>query len=88
MVKTGFITPMEFVKLMSYNPAEILGNGKGTLAKGAAADIVIIDPDKEHVINAMSFASKGKNTPWHGRKVCGAVEMTIVGGKIVYTIER
>lgn len=48
---------------MSYNPAKVLGSDRGTLNQGAVADVTIIHPDKEYVIDAEAFVSKGKNTP-------------------------
>ena len=51
---------------------------------GSPADVTIIDPDTEYVIDSMDFLSKGKNTPFNGRKVKGQVTTTICDGKIVY----
>lgn len=84
LVDTGIITPMQMAEKMSWNPAKILGIDKGSLAEGKIADIVIIDPRAEYCIDTATFASKGKNTPFHGRKVRGRVLRTIVAGKIVY----
>jgi dihydroorotase len=66
---------------MSYAPARILGINKGTLSEGKNADIVIIDENKQRIIDKNSFYSKSKNTPYHGYKLSGTVEYTIVGGK-------
>lgn len=84
LVKKGYLTPIELVRRMSTNPCRILGIEGGTLAPGAPADITIADFDAEYVIDKKQFVSKGKNTPFHGRKVFGKVEYTIVGGKVVY----
>jgi dihydroorotase len=84
LVKTGYLTPMQMVEKMSYNPARVLGIEKGTLEVGRAADIVIADPKEAYRINAEEFASKGKNTPFHGKEVTGRVKVTIVDGKIVF----
>ena len=84
LVDKGVITPMQMAEKMSYNPAKILGIDKGSLAEGKTADIVIIDPQAEYVIRAEEFESKGKNTPFHGRKVKGKVLRTIAAGKTVY----
>ena len=54
---------------------------------GRVADITIIDPSAEYVIDKNTFASKGRNTPFHGRKVHGRVMATIVDGKVVYQAE-
>lgn len=87
LVDKGILTPMQMAEKMSYNPSKILGIDRGTLAEGAAADVVIIDPDAVYVIDASSFASRGRNTPFDGRKVKGKVRMTICGGEIVYQEE-
>jgi len=84
LVKKGYITPLQMAAKMSYNPAKVLGIDKGTLNEGAAADITIINPDKEYAIDVDTFVSKGKNTPFNGYKVFGEVEYTILGGMIVY----
>lgn len=84
LVEKGVITPLQMAEKMSYNPARILGIDKGTLQVGKEADVVIIDPDAEYVIDKNTFVSKGRNTPFHGRKVKGKVMTTICGGKIVY----
>ena len=88
LVKPGVITPMQMAEKMSYNPAKILKVDGGSLAVGKPADVVIIDPDKTYVINARTFVSKGKNTPFNGRKVSGEVAATICGGRIVYRREE
>lgn len=88
LVKKGYITPLQMAAKMSYNPAKVLGSDRGTLNLGAVADVTIIHPDKEYVIDADTFVSKGKNTPFDGYPVCGAVEYTILSGKVVYERER
>lgn len=87
LVDTGVLTPMQMAEKMSYNPAKILGIDRGSLAEGKTADVTIIDPEKTYEIDAKKFVSKGKNTPFHGRRVKGEVRMTICGGKIVYQAE-
>lgn len=86
LVHKGVITPYQMAEKMSYNPARILGIDKGTLAVGKVADITIIDPEKEHIIKAEEFVSKGKNTPFVGYKSKGVVVRTIVAGKTVYEL--
>ena len=84
LVKKGYITPLQMAAKMSYNPARVLGIDKGTLDEGAVADVTIINPDKEYMIDVEKFVSKGKNTPFNGYKVFGEVEYTIMNGDIVY----
>ena len=85
LVKKGVLTPLQMAERMSYTPAKIIGIDKGTLLPGKTADITIIDPDKEYVIDSNTFASKGHNTPFDGKKVSGQVRYTIVSGKVVYS---
>jgi len=84
LVKQGYLTPMELVEKMSYNPARILGLDRGSLGVGKVADLVIVDMEKEVIIDVTKFKSKSKNSPFHGRKVFGQVEVTLVSGKVVY----
>lgn len=84
LVLKGYLTPMQMVEKMSLNPAKVLGIDKGSIEVGKVADIVVFNPDKEYIIDVNEFASKGKNTPFAGRKVRGKVEYTICKGKIVY----
>lgn len=84
LVEPGILTPYMMAERMSYSPARILGIDRGTLAVGAAADITIIDPNAEYIIEPETFVSKGKNTPFAGQKVRGQVRYTVVDGQIVY----
>ncbi len=88
LVKPGVITPMQMAQKMSYNPAKVINLDKGSLAEGKIADVVIIDPNEEYVIDASKFESKGRNTPFNGRKVSGAVKYTICDGEIVFSDEQ
>jgi len=73
------------VELLSSNPAKIFGfGGRGTLAKGAHADVTIFDPKKKWTFDASQSHSKSKNTPFDGWSFSGKVVATIVGGKVVY----
>lgn len=84
LVEKDIITPMQMAEKMSYNPAKIIHLDKGSLEEGKIADVVVIAPKEEYVIDKHTFLSKGKNTPFHGRKVRGKVKYTICDGKIVW----
>ena len=85
LVEPGILTPMQMAEKTSYNPAQILGlTEKGAIAEGKIADIVVFDPNIEYTIDKNTFFSKGKNTPFHGRKVKGDVRYTLVDGNVVY----
>lgn len=68
---------------MTCNPARIFGIDKGTLGVGKDADIVVIDLDREWVVDARTYYSKSRNCPQDGRVLKGKAVMTIVGGRIV-----
>lgn len=86
LVKSGLITMADLAAKLSYNPAKILGIDRGVLAEGKAADLVIVNTTEEYAIDVNTFLSKGKNTPYHGRKVYGKVIATVAGGEVVYKI--
>lgn len=87
LVKTGILTPKEFISCMSATPAQILGIDRGILEVGKAADLAVIDVEREYEIGLDSFASKSRNTPFIGRKVFGQICYTMVDGKVVYSLE-
>ncbi len=86
LVKKGYLTPMQLVEKLSLNPARILGLDRGDISEGHIADIVIADPEAEYVIDVNTFLSRGKNSPFHGRKVFGRILLTMVNGEIVYEV--
>lgn len=83
LVGEGWLTPMELICKMTWNPAKMLGIDKGTLTVGKAADITIVNPNESYQIDPRTFASKSKNTPFGGFEVKGKVLYTIVDGNIV-----
>ncbi len=73
------------VELMSTNPAKVFGlTGRGTLTKGAHADVTIFDPNQSWTFDASQSLSKSRNTPFDGWSFTGRAVATIVGGNIVY----
>ena len=74
--------PLErFVRLLSTNPARILGIPGGTLRVGAPADITIF-ADRPWTVDARRFHSKGKSTPFDGVSLPRRAVATIVAGRI------
>ncbi len=82
LIEPGVLDWPGLIRLMTERPARIIGIDKGTLSKGKQADVTIIDPEAEHVIDVNTFRSKSRNCPYQGWKVRGKVEKTIVGGEI------
>lgn len=83
LVKGGALTLGELIEKMSLAPRAILSLGGG-LKAGESADFTIVDLNEEWTINPEDFLSKGKNTPFAGRKVFGKVKYTVVDGEIKY----
>ena len=89
LVEKGVLSLSDMVDKMSYQPAKILRLcDRGVLSEGKRADIVIFDPQDVWTIDPDAFYSKGRNTPFGGRRVKGRVVMTIKEGKPVYESER
>ena len=86
LVKKNGVSINKLSELMSRNPSNILGMNKGSITIGKDGDLVLVDLNKEVVINKDKFASKGKNTPFDGKKYFGEVVMTIKSGKVIYSI--
>lgn len=72
------------IRLMTIQPAGIIGidDEKGSLGRGRQGDVTIIDPEAEWEVDVNEFVSKSRNCPYHGWKVKGRVEATIVGGEV------
>ena len=85
LVHAGVIDLERMVQMCAANPARIFGlQDRGTLRAHAHADITILDPQLEWVFDVNKSKSKSRNTPFHGRTMCGAAVATIVGGRLVY----
>lgn len=84
LVEPGLISYLDMVRVMSYNPAKLLGIDRGEIAEGKVADLTIFDPNREYVFLKEKIVSKSKNTPWINKKLKGQVRYTIVSGRIVY----
>ncbi|MBO5093591.1 MAG: dihydroorotase [Lachnospiraceae bacterium] len=82
LVEPGYLTMMELLRKMTWNPASLYHFDRGYLAEGGPADIVLFDPKQKHVLR--EFASKSSNTPFAGMELTGKVVCTICQGKVVY----
>ena len=83
LVKKNVLSPSELIAKMTCNPAKVLGIKAGSLSKGYPADITVIDSDTEYEIKIDEFKSKGKNTPFGGKKVYGKAMYVVKNGKVV-----
>ena len=88
LVHAGKLTLPLMIEKLTAAPARYLGIDQGTLKPGAPADVTILDPDADWVVDASRFASKGKNSPLDGTTLQGKVVTTLVGGKVVFGTEN
>jgi len=83
-VNRGRLGVNEMVRLMSEKPAEIFHlRDRGSLSEGCMADIVVVDINREHKIDASRFHSKAKFSPFDGWRVEGKPVKTFVNGQLV-----
>ena len=66
----------------------ILRVAGGSLAMDTVADVVIVDPARDWKYDPAKGYSKSVNSPWAGHTLTGRVTHTIVGGQLVYDVER
>lgn len=78
------IKEIDFIKLLTTNPARILNIPRGSIGIDDIADITIIDPDYEWNYDINKTFSRSKNSPFNNRKLKGKAMFTIVSGKVVY----
>jgi dihydroorotase len=84
LVRRGALTPLQLIASLAWNPARVIGLPMGRLERGAAADLVLIDPARRWVYDPAQGFSKSRNSPWAGRELEGRVLATWVGGRLVY----
>ncbi len=87
LVRDGVIPLARAVDLLSRGPARCFDLPGGTIAVGAVADLVVVDPDAEWLVIPAAFESKGRHTPFEGWTLRGRADYTLVGGAIVFDRE-
>ena len=87
LVLSNEISLYRIIEALTISPARVIGKkfkSYGTLSNGTSADLVLINPSHEWIVNPDKFLSKGKNTPFNNMSLKGIIEKTIVKGNIVY----
>lgn len=84
-VAAGKISLNQFVRLVSAEPARIMGMypQKGTITAGSDADLVIYNPSGESVITAKGLHQAVDYTPYEGFVQKGSIEHVFAGGRHV-----
>ena len=75
---------LKLLSLLSANVSTAFHLNRRGLQPGAAADLVIFDPEREWVFQQTEIFSRSTNSPFIGRKMLGKVCMTLWNGEITY----
>ena len=78
------LTHSDVAKLMSYNPAKIMGIPGGEIKVGAPADLTLVDPGEKWTVDPQNLHGRSKNAVFKGETLTGRVKATFCGGKKVY----
>jgi dihydroorotase len=84
LVEPGILDLPVLIERMAVAPARIFNLPGGTLRAGSVADVTVVDPNAQWTVDPTRFRSKGRNTPYAGRRLRGRVEFTLVDGRVVY----
>lgn len=84
LVHSGELALSRLIEATSTRPAKLLGLAAGTLAPGAPADVVLLDPEEPWVLTDKDVVSRSKNTPYENARFTGRVRRTIVAGRTVF----
>jgi len=82
----NYLSLSQVISKFTVGPATILGINAGTLSIGAPADVTVIDPDCDYLIDANDFYSKSRNTPFNGYEAKGRTMATFVDGECVFSL--
>lgn len=81
LVDRGYLTLSQVIEKLSLNPSRILNIKQGNIKIGEPANLTVVDPDVEWIVDASKFKSKCKISPFDGKKLRGRVLAVVVNGK-------
>jgi len=84
LCRRGVISEKRLVEALTSGPCRCFGLPGGTLSVGAPADVAVVDPNAEWVVDPERLHSRSRNTPWKGRRLRGRVTHTVLGGRVVH----
>ncbi len=88
LIDRNILSWKEAIAKLTTNPARILNLDLGRIKVGSPADITVIDVKANWVVTPERLYSRSKNSPLVGKRLKGRAWMTIVDGKIVYSLEE
>jgi dihydroorotase len=87
LVEEQVIPLARAIDLLTRSAARCFGLDAGQLVEGGAADLILIDPERELVVDRDRMLSKSKNTPFHGWKLRGRAVLTLLGGEPTFDLD-
>ncbi|HKQ56296.1 MAG TPA: dihydroorotase [Candidatus Eisenbacteria bacterium] len=84
LVRPGHITLARALELWTEAPRRVFDLPPVKLEGGFPADLVLIDPEAEWVVDPAAFRSKGRSTPFAGTTLTGRVLATFCDGEITH----
>ncbi len=84
-VNKGIISINRMIELFSVNPRKILGLPQVKIAEGESANLTLLDPNFEWVVDAGKFKSKSRNSPFIGWRLKGKPIGIVNKGKIYWS---
>lgn len=83
LVSPGYLEMYQLIEKLSVNPRKILHLPEIEIKEGETANLTLIDPDIEWIVDVGKFKSKSKNSPFHGHKLKGKAIGIINHGQII-----
>jgi dihydroorotase len=88
-VSAGRLTWVDLITRCALNPIQIFGlKTKGALEVGKDADIVLVNPQQEHILTDEQMLSKAGWTPFAGTHIKGKIQSVFLRGTLAYDHDR
>ncbi len=84
LVLPGRMPLAVLIERLTAGPARVFGLPAGALRPGDPADLAVFDLGTEWEVDPGAFRSRGRNSPWAGRRLFGRPVLTLVGGRVVH----
>jgi dihydroorotase len=84
LCREGKLRLERLLELLTSGPARVLGVPAPSLEVGAPADLVLLDLETERRVDASTFKSKARFSPWDGQRLRGWPVLTIVRGRVAF----
>jgi len=87
LVRPGLLSWSELANATSLRPRAALGIEQPQFVDGERCDMVLFNPEPEYTLDAATWKSKARNTPFDGTRVVGRVEGVFLGDQVFGPLE-